>query len=199
MQKVKDNSLKMIFQIITIIMTILIIIFIIYAFKYRIFSSNENLIKYMKSFGLLAPLIFIFIQIIQVIFPVIPGGASCLAGVLAFGPVEGFIYNYIGLCIGSVISFSLSKKYGMGIIRKIFKEETVDKYLNYIKEKKFDKVFFFGILIPGAPDDLLCYIAGITHIGYKEFIKTIILCKPLTLIFYSLFIYIMPYVNSFIK
>lgn len=199
MQKVKDNSLKMIFQIITIIMTILIIIFIIYAFKYRIFSSNESLIKYMKSFGLLAPLIFIFIQIIQVIFPVIPGGASCLAGVLAFGPVEGFIYNYIGLCIGSVISFSLSKKYGMGIIRKIFKEETVDKYLNYIKEKKFDKVFFFGILIPGAPDDLLCYIAGITHIGYKEFIKTIILCKPLTLIFYSLFIYIMPYVNSFIK
>lgn len=199
MQKGKDNYFKIIFQLITIIMTILIILFIIYAFKHEIFSSNESLIKYMKGFGLLAPLIFIFIQIVQVIFPVIPGGASCLAGVLAFGPVEGFIYNYVGLCIGSVISFSLSKKYGMGIIRKIFKEETVDKYLNYIKEKKFDKVFFYGILLPGAPDDLLCYIAGITHINYKEFIKTIIICKPLTLIFYSLFIYIMPYVNSFIK
>lgn len=199
MEKTKQFNFKFLFEIITIIMTILIIIFIIYALKCGIFSSNDRLINYMKSFGLLAPLIFIFIQIIQVIFPVIPGGASCLAGVLAFGPVEGFIYNYIGLCIGSVISFSLSKKYGMGIIKKLFKEETINKYLNYIKEKKFDKIFFYGILMPGAPDDLLCYIAGITHINYKMFIKTILICKPLTLIFYSLFMYIMPYINVFIK
>ena len=29
----------------------------------------------------------------------------CAAGVLIFGPYAGFIYNYIGICIGSIIIF----------------------------------------------------------------------------------------------
>ena len=45
--------------------------------------------------------------------------------------------------------------------------------------------------MPGAPDDLLCYVAGISNITLKEFIIYIILGKPLTLIFYSIFCYIL--------
>ena len=85
--------LRNLFNIVTIIMTVLIVIFIIYGIKLGIFKDKNILIDYMKKFGIFAPTFFIFIQIIQVIFPVIPGGASCLAGVLAFGPVGGFIYN----------------------------------------------------------------------------------------------------------
>ena len=145
----------------------------------------------MKSLGIIAPLFFLFLQAFQVVFPVIPGGASCLAGVLAFGSIEGFVYNYLGLSIGSVISYFLSKKYGLKIIYKLFDKSLVNKYLNYIRNNTFKKIFFLGILIPGAPDDLLCYVAGISNITLKEFIIYIILGKPLTLIFYSIFYYIL--------
>ena len=126
-------------------------------------------------------------QAVQVVFPVIPGGASCLAGVLAFGSVAGFIYNYIGIAIGSLVAFLLSKKYGLALIRKIFKEETVNRYLGYMKSDKFNKIFFWGILIPGLPDDLLCYIAGLTEMNLKTFITIIIIGKPLGLLIYSIF------------
>ena len=73
----KKKWLKNLFNIVTIIMTVLIVIFIIYGIRLGIFKDKNILIDYMRKFGVIAPLVFIFIQIIQVIFPVIPGGASC--------------------------------------------------------------------------------------------------------------------------
>lgn len=189
----QNKILKYVIQITTVIFTVLLISFIVYAI-YTGFStsSKETMVEKVKEFGWIAPIIFILIQQIQVIFPVIPGGASCLVGVLAFGPVWGFIYNYIGLSIGSLCSFLISRKFGLPIIRKLFKEKTVHKYLDYIKQNKFDKIFFLGILLPGAPDDLLCYVAGLTKMKVKTFSTIILLGKPLTLIFYSLSIYLFP-------
>lgn len=193
--KIKNNALKILIQVCTILFTIAIILFIIYGIKEGIFSSNKTMLQYIKKMGFIAPLIFILIQIIQVIFPVIPGGASCLAGVIAFGPIEGFLYNYIGLCLGSVLAFLFSRKFGMKLIQKLFKQETIDKYMHYIQEHKFDKIFFWGIFLPGAPDDLLCYIAGITSMNLKTFIAIILFGKPLALIGYSVGIEILPFLT----
>lgn len=186
----KKKWLRNLFNIVTIIMTILIVIFIIYGIKLGIFRDKNILIEYMKKFGVLAPAVFIFIQIIQVVFPVIPGGASCLAGVLAFGPIGGFIYNEIGLVIGSVAAYFLSKTYGLKLINSLFKKEQVDKYLNYIRTNKFEKIFLWGIVLPGLPDDLLCYISGLSNISFKKFLAIVILGKPFALIMYSVFVYV---------
>ena len=180
---------KLLIKIVTIIITIFLVSFIIYAVKIGLLEDKEVLVSYMNSLGVIAPFFFLFLQAFQVVFPVIPGGASCLAGVLAFGPIAGFIYNYIGLTIGSIIVYLLSKRYGLKIIYKLFDQSLVNKYLQYIRNNTFKKIFFLGILIPAAPDDLLCYIAGISNIGIKEFILYILLGKPLTLIFYSIFYY----------
>lgn len=184
----EKNNLKGIFKIVTILVTILLIIFILYGLKLGIFEDRKILVNYIQKFGLFAPIFFLFLQMIQVVFPVIPGGASCLAGVLAFGPIMGFIYNYIGLTIGSIMAFLLSRKYGLTLIEKIFSKEATSKYLKYLKTNKFDTIFFWGIFLPGFPDDLLCYIAGLSKMSLKKFIIIILLGKPLALLFYSIFI-----------
>ena len=186
------NKLQKIFNIITLITTVLLIAFIIYAFKLGLLEDKNILIQYMKKFGIFAGLFFILLQIAQVVFPVIPGGASCLAGVLAFGPVLGFIYNYIGLALGTLIAFLLSRIYGIKIVEKFFPEETINKYLKYIQNNRFTSIFFWGIFLPGLPDDLLCYIAGLSKMRLKTFILIILIGKPFALIFYSLFSYYLP-------
>lgn len=182
------KNLKKIMTVITVIITILLVAFIIYAVKMNLLTSPELLVGRIKSYGLIGPIIFLLLQIVQVVFPVIPGGASCLAGTLAFGSIEGFIYNYVGLSIGSIVAYMLSRNFGLPLIRKLFKEETINKYLKYIRTKKFEKIFFWGIFLPGAPDDLLCYIAGISNLTFRKFIIIILVGKPLTLVFYSLFV-----------
>ena len=152
---------KLILNILTIIGIVAVIFFIYFAVKERWFLDNEILLTKIKSFGLLAPLCFILIQIVQVVLPVIPGGASCLVGVMAFGAVGGFIYNYVGLVLGSICSFLLSRKFGMSIINKLFKEKDIK-------------------------NDLFCYISGITKMSLKKFTLIILIGKPLTLLVYSI-------------
>lgn len=177
---------KLILNILTIIGIVAVIFFIYFAVKERWFLDNEILLTKIKSFGLLAPLCFIIIQIVQVVLPVIPGGASCLVGVMAFGAVRGFIYNYVGLVLGSICSFLLSRKFGMSIINKLFKEKDIKKALDKINNSKYDLIFFLIILLPGLPDDLFCYISGITKMSLKKFTLIILIGKPVTLLVYSI-------------
>lgn len=184
----KRENLQRIFNVITMITTIFLIAFILYAFKLGILGDRMVLVRYMKKFGVFACLFFMLLQIGQVIFPIIPGGASCLAGVLAFGPVRGFIYNYISLVLGSAVAFFLSRNYGMRVVEKFFSQEIIDKYMKYIRNNQFMKIFFWGIFLPGLPDDLLCYIAGLSSMSWKTFLLIILVGKPFALIFYSLFV-----------
>lgn len=122
MRECEKTSGKNFFQGVTIMMTMLLMLFILYGVKLGLLQDKQILVDYMKTFGIGAPLFFIFLQMVQVVFPVIPGGASCFSGVLAFGPVLGFVYNYVGLVLGSLVAFSLSRRYGLKLVRTFLKK-----------------------------------------------------------------------------
>lgn len=191
-KKSSNNKLKTFFKFTTILLTIAIVIFLLICLKKGFFKSPELIVKRVGKFGSLGPVVFIFLQIIQVILPIIPGGATSLAGVLLFGSVFGFIYNYIGMIIGSLIVFLLARKFGIKFVKKICDEETVDKYVGYIHNKKFEKIFIICILLPFFPDDLLCYVAGISKLSFKRFLIILLITKPPSLLFYSIFIEVFP-------
>lgn len=119
--------------------------------------------------------------------PIIPGGVSLLAGVVFFGAGPGFIYNYIGIVIGSLINFFLARYYGKSFILHIVSEESLEKYTKWTKnQKKFNWLFAICILAPVAPDDLLCLLAGLTEMKPWTYFWIIVLCKPWTIAVYSL-------------
>lgn len=183
------NNLKIFMNVSTILGTILVCIFFYFAIKADLFSSEENLKTFLNSCGVFAPIFFVFLQIIQVIIPLIPGGISTGVGVIIFGPLWGFIYNYVGIVIGSIIVFFIARKYGMPLIKKMFKKELIDKYIGWLnKGKKFEKLFAAAIFLPVAPDDFLCYLAGVTDISTKKYIAIIVLLKPFTIALYSFFL-----------
>ena len=179
------KTLKLILKILTVVLTIAFLGFIIYGLNITIFHDKQVLVDYIDGFGILAPIIFIIIQIIQVVLPVIPGGVSSLAGVIAFGPVFGFTYNYIGIILGSIIAFYLARILGMKIIRALFDNKKTDKYLNYISQDKFYLLFIIAMFLPGLPDDLICFIAGTSKMTFKKFLIAILIGKPISLLLYS--------------
>ncbi len=185
--KKENNKLRILINLSTVIGTILLCIFFYYAIKAQIFTSEENLRSFLDKFGIFAPLIFIIIQIVQVVIPLIPCSISTGVGVVIFGPFWGFIYNYTGIVIGSIIVFFIARRYGMPLIRKMFKQELIDKYIGWLNSgKKFERFFAAAIFFPVAPDDFLCYLAGVTNISVKKYIAIILLLKPFTIFLYSL-------------
>ncbi|WP_296241158.1 VTT domain-containing protein [uncultured Faecalicoccus sp.] len=170
----------------TIIMTGICLWFFVFLFQEGYLLDPSKLQTLLVHSGALAPVLFVGLQIFQTVIPVIPGGVTSAIGVICFGNIGGFLLNYVGLCIGSVIVFWLVKVYGKPFIQKVTDQKTMDKYIGWLdRGKKFDRFFSFAILMPGFPDDLLCMIAGLTRMTTARFIAIILLCKPFGLILYS--------------
>ena len=179
------DKYKKIFTYLNILITIGSIIFIIEGFRRGLFTSEEKLTIFLEKQGGFAPIIFLLFQIIQVVIPVVPFSITLVVGILVFGVFKGFIYNYLGICIGSLIAFLLAKKYGDPILNLIFPEKIVNKYKHYTNHKNFVKYFAAAIFFPLAPDDFLCYLAGTIQMKLRTFIAIILLGKPLSVFIYS--------------
>ena len=183
----KTDKVQLILQLCTWISFLMIGTFLMYGFKRGIFSSSETLEKYIISLGLLAPIVCMIIQAIQVVIPILPGAIGCVVSVILFGPIWGFIINYLGISIGSIVAFLLSRKYGVKLINSIFGIKTFSKYTTWLeKGKLFDIFFAVAIFAPIAPDDFLCYLAGLTKMSIRRFTIIIFLCKPFSILLYSI-------------
>ena len=156
---------------------LLMAVICVYLWKMGIFSSEDKLKAFIAGFGLIGGLVFVLIQIVQVVIPIIPGGISCLAGVILF----------VGICIGSILAFLIAKAYGRPLLEKMFEQRLIEKYERWTQTKnRFAKLFALAIFLPVAPDDFLCYLAGTTNMSLKLFTAIILLGKPCSIAAYSL-------------
>lgn len=177
---------KKILKCISAIGFILCIVIFLYAWKKGLFHSQAKLQSFISGFGASGAVIFIIFQAVQVVVPVLPGGISCLAGVLMFGVWKGFFYNYLGICAGSMLAFGVAKCYGKPVLKALFTQKMIEKYETWTSAKgSFAKWFAIAIFFPAAPDDFLCYLAGTTEMAFSRFAAIILLGKPFAIALYS--------------
>ena len=175
-------------QVLSVLVIIATFFILIWLYKIGILNDQNVLKEFLEQQGHYGSLTYIAIQIIQVVFPIIPGGVTTVVGFLVFGPMWGFLVNYVGIIIGSVILFWLSRTYGKKFCLLFMKEETFYKYESKIDDKKSYEIFFIlCMLSPISPADVLVMITGLTSMSYKKFMTIILLCKPLSIIAYSYF------------
>ena len=111
---------------------------------------------------------FIFLQIVQVIAAPIPGEATGFLGGFLYGPFLGILLNTIGLTIGSVIAFQLSRTFGRPAVDRLVDPKTMSRF-DFLLHHKGGFLVFLLFLLPGFPKDYLCYILGLGHLSLFEF------------------------------
>ncbi|MDO4315527.1 MAG: TVP38/TMEM64 family protein [Oscillospiraceae bacterium] len=159
----------------------------LWGWRTGVLTSQERLQALVSSCGAAGALLFTAFQAVQVVVPILPGGLGCLVGVLLFGPVRGFVYNYVGICIGSLIAFAVARNCGKPMLSLLFSEKTIRKYGRWAEEKdRFARLFALAIFLPVAPDDFLCYLAGTTDMSWRRYTAIILLGKPFAIALYSL-------------
>ncbi len=165
-KKIKKNY-KTILGTIIFIPLLLFLVYCIF-FPTSFFESREAVMNYVENFGFWAPLIFVIIQILQVVLAPINGYTIGIAGGFIFGVWQGFLLNYIGRVIGHLIAFVLAQKLGRNLVKKIVKRKTLKKYDNFW-EKGGSFLLFLIYYLPFFPDDTISYIAGTSKIKFKFF------------------------------
>lgn len=131
--------------------------------------SREQLADYIKSFGVIGPIVFIVVTFLQVTFIPLPGAVTILAGNYVFGAFWSFVYSYIGMLLGSTFAFFLGRKIGRPFVNWVAGDaKKVDDWLKKLKGRE-NVLLFFMFFLPLFPDDVLCAIAGILPISWIGF------------------------------
>lgn len=161
----------------------------VWAWQSGILTSRQAMSDFVQKAGFWGPSLFFIFQAVQVVIPILPGGISCLAGVLIFGPWLGFLFNYLGICVGSMLAFLIARHFGRPVLGCLFQHERLSRYDRWMQSRKhLSRWLAIAIFFPVAPDDLLCYLAGTTPISWKTFAAIIWLCKPFSITLYSMFL-----------
>ena len=166
--------LKLLLGLLLIVILILVVLFRdsiwenVY-FYYHLLSDRDKVRDFIASFGLGAPLIFMGIQILQVIFAPVPGEATGFIGGYLFGVLQGFIYSSVALAIGSWINFSIGRFLGVRFVRKMIPVDKFEKFDSMLKRQGII-VLFLLFVFPGFPKDYLCLFLGLSTLPLKVFI-----------------------------
>lgn len=123
----------------------------------------------LESFGIWKYVIFVFIQIVQVIIAFIPGEPIELIGGALFGWWMALILCSVGLLIGTIAVFYLVKWLGKPFISVIISEDKINKFKFLNSDRKLKLTIFILYVIPGTPKDVLTYCAPLTPIKASHF------------------------------
>ncbi|HEV8440312.1 MAG TPA: TVP38/TMEM64 family protein [Methylomirabilota bacterium] len=140
-----------------------------YRFLVRLYVDKHFLKQTLREWGILAPILFMSMQALQVIVSPIPGEATGFLGGYLFGEALGLVYSTIGLTCGSVIAFWIGRWLGEHYVRNLVRKETWDK-LGFIVEAEGAILCFIVYLIPGLPKDIMCYLFGISPMPLWVFV-----------------------------
>jgi uncharacterized membrane protein YdjX (TVP38/TMEM64 family) len=154
------------------VLLLLIITCGILFFHYDLYTfliDRKKIVAFVDSFGPLSVVIFIGLQILQVIMAPLPGEIYGFIGGYLYGPVLGTLYSTIGLTIGSWIAFVLARWLGLPFVEKIISPRTIEKY-DYFMEHRGILVTFILFVIPGFPKDALSYLIGLSHMKTASFL-----------------------------
>ncbi len=135
---------------------------------YDVLTDREWVRQAVSSAGWAATLVFMGLQIGQVLFAPIPGELTGFMGGYIFGALNGFLLSTVGLTMGSMINFGIGHFLGERVVRKLVRCETYEKYNQMVQYKGILVIFIF-FLIPGFPKDYLCMFLGLTSLPARVF------------------------------
>jgi uncharacterized membrane protein YdjX (TVP38/TMEM64 family) len=136
--------------------------------------DKEWIKSVLQAAGPLAPLVFILLQALQVVFAPIPGEATGFIGGYLFGVPLGLLYSTLGLTLGSVGAFLIARWLEKHYVARWIPAEVLQKF-DFLMERQGALVSFILFLLPGFPKDYLCFVLGLSRMSLKLFLLICVL------------------------
>jgi uncharacterized membrane protein YdjX (TVP38/TMEM64 family) len=139
------------------------------AWSLEVFKGRDELRTYVESWGAWAPVAFIAIQALQVVFAPIPGELTGAVGGFIFGAGLNVLYSTIGLTAGSILAFAGARIIGQPLVKLVVPEHFMEKF-HFLTERRGTLLTLAFFTFPGFPKDLLCYVLGLSPMSFLMFV-----------------------------
>jgi len=149
--------------------TLLLAVTVLFRRQVAFLTDAEAARAYVRSFGVWAPLALILLQALQIVLAPVPGQVLAAVAGYLFGPWWGTLYNMIGITIGSTAAFWLSRRFGRGYVERMIDPDALSTFDTFAERRGLLTLFVL-FLIPGLPDDALCFVGGLTSIPLRKLV-----------------------------
>lgn len=123
--------------------------------------------------GPLAPVVFVLVQTVQVVVAPVPGQVLAGVGGYLFGGVAGALYSMTGVLLGSLIAFELARHYGRPLVERVLDPDALARADGFVAAH--GRVgLFVAFLLPTFPDDLLCFLAGVSEVRLRDLLVLVL-------------------------
>jgi len=118
---------------------------------------------FVRGYGVWAPVVLVCLQAAQVVVAPVPGQVLAVVAGYLFGAWWGTLYNMIGITVGSTVAFWLARRYGRAYVERIVHEDVSEQF-DAVSADYGRPALFVLFLVPGLPDDVICFAGGLTDI-----------------------------------
>ena len=165
---------------VSVYLFLLFCLLLIYIFQktgfFALVKDETAFREYLQTKGKWMPVLYIVLQYLQVVILPIPSVVSTLAGVALFGAFKTIVYSLIGIILGSITAFFIGRKLGNKAVSWMIGQEELNKWQKRLKGKD-NFILTAMFLLPMFPDDVLCFIAGLSSMSNKYFLIMIVLSR----------------------
>lgn len=139
----------------------------VFGFSWDI--DAEPFREWVQARGAMAPIVFIAVMALSVLFAPIPNVPIFIAAGLVWGPWLGTAYSMAGLVIGSAMAFYAARWLGRRYLAKLVGAKMAVR-LDSLADTMGGRVVFWARMLPGINFDWISIVAGMTSIRFSVFI-----------------------------
>jgi uncharacterized membrane protein YdjX (TVP38/TMEM64 family) len=128
-----------------------------------VFADRAQVIAEIRDAGAWGPALLIGLYVAQVIVAPIPGQAINFVAGYIYGFWGGLGYSWIGAVLGSTAAMGLARLTGRPVVQRLVSRPLLER-LDRLASGRGLSFFFVVFLVPGLPDDVGCFLAGLTRL-----------------------------------
>ncbi len=132
----------------------------------QIFANRDQVVAEIHAAGFWGPLALIGLIVAQTVVAPIPGVVLNLVAGYLYGLGLGLLYSWLGLAAGSALAMGLARFAGRPMVERLVAHPALSRF-DRLARKGGLPFFLLAFLIPGLPDDLLCFVAGLTRLPLR--------------------------------
>ena len=123
---------------------------------------------YILSFGVWAPVASCFLMVLQALVAPVPSFLITFANGLAFGVFWGWMLSLFGHVLAAAVCFGISRALGRGPVEVLVGNTGLESADRWVARWGVYAVFA-ARLVPGVAFDAISYAAGLTRMGFRNF------------------------------
>lgn len=131
--------------------------------------SPRHAHEFIRSFGLLGPLGLIAIIALLIVFVPVPTIPFDIAAGVGFGVVEGSLYVLAGHILGALVAFSLARKFGRPLLRRLLPERALSN-IEALAGQLGLRLLILMRLLPLFDFKVVSYAAGLADLTLRDYL-----------------------------